>query len=225
MDHPHAVEIHAAERYLLGELSASEAEDFERHYFECAACADDVESAGAFIAGSREVLSTTPRPVPQPVPPQKQKPRRFLGLAARPAFSLATAAALVCAALALYEGAVVIPRLRHSLDSPVLLPAFELAGASRGAVPLIRVSSAAPFLPLSVDVPPDVQTPRYRCVLAKAGQPVFEVTGPAPAGAQPITVLVPVDRISPGKYELIIYGVNGPDNGRIASYPFQLEFH
>jgi anti-sigma factor RsiW len=44
MTHEQAVRTFAAERYLLGEMSELEQQDFEAHYFDCAECADDVRS-------------------------------------------------------------------------------------------------------------------------------------------------------------------------------------
>ena len=39
-----AAEAELAERYVLGDLSDAEQEAFERHYFECARCFEDLES-------------------------------------------------------------------------------------------------------------------------------------------------------------------------------------
>ena len=118
MDHSQAIETQAAERYLLGELSASEAEDFEQHYFECTDCAEAVESGGAFIANARAVLGRPSRLAAPASPPVPRKPFRFLSLRPQWAFALASAAALAFAGVALYEGASVIPRLEHLLENP-----------------------------------------------------------------------------------------------------------
>lgn len=224
MDHSQAIGTQAAERYLLGELSASEAEDFEQHYFECTDCAEAVESGGAFIANARAVLGRPSRPAPAS-PPVPRTPFRFLSLQPQWAFALASAAAVAFAGIALYQGAIVIPRLAHLLENPVILPAIQLAGASRGGAAPIRVPRGTPFVPLSADIPPDVRSAQYRCVLTRAGQNVFAVTGPAPVGAQPITVLVPAGKLSSGDYELTIFGENGPENGKIATYLFHFEFY
>ena len=223
MDHSQAIETQAAERYLLGELSASEAEDFEQHYFECTDCAEAVESGGVFIANARAVLGRPSRQAARP--PVPRKPFRFLSLRPQWAFALASTAAFAFAGVALYEGAIVIPRLEHLLENPVVLPAIQLAGASRGEAAPIRVPRGTPFVPLWADIPPDVRSSHYRCVLTRAGQNIFEVTGPAPAGAQPITVLVPAAKLSSGDYELTIFGENGPENGKIATYRFHFEFY
>jgi putative zinc finger protein len=221
MDHTQAIERQAAERYVLGELSASEAEDFERHFFECTDCSGAVEAGDAFAEGARVALR-------QPLPAQPAaapRPRRVFSLWQQPAFALAASLAVVCAAIALYEGGIVIPQMRRALLSPVILPAFELAGASRGEAPHIAVPAGTPFLPLSADIPPDIRASRYRCVLSRTGQPVFQVTGSAPPAAQPVTILVPVGKLSSGPYELTIYAEDRGLSDKIASYPFQFEFH
>jgi anti-sigma factor RsiW len=224
MDHSQAIETQAAERYLLGELSASEAEDFEQHYFECTDCAEAVESGGAFIANARAALGRPSRPAPasSPVP---RTPFRFLSLQPQWVFALASAAVAAFAGIALYQGAIVIPRFEHLLENPAILPAIQLAGASRGEAASIRVPRGVPFVPLWADVPPDVRSAQYRCVLTRAGQNVFAVTGPAPVGAQPITVLVPAGKLSSGDYELTIFGENGPENDKITTYLFHFEFY
>src|SRR5579864_9494277 len=56
MEHSSAVQTHAVERYLLGEMPQEEREDFEEHYFTCAECAQDVRAAACFQANAREVM-------------------------------------------------------------------------------------------------------------------------------------------------------------------------
>src|SRR6185369_6283770 len=47
MDHRHAVETLAMERYLLDEMTGQERDAFEEHFFSCAECAEDARAAGA----------------------------------------------------------------------------------------------------------------------------------------------------------------------------------
>src|ERR1700743_355532 len=56
MDHGQALELQAVERYLLGELSAEEAAEFESHFFACAECCADVESGVDFVRHAKVVL-------------------------------------------------------------------------------------------------------------------------------------------------------------------------
>jgi hypothetical protein len=66
MDHATAIETHAAERYLLGELIGSEAEMFEEHYFDCAVCAEDIRDGARFMDVGRDLVRNDPK---------QQKPR------------------------------------------------------------------------------------------------------------------------------------------------------
>ena len=48
MDHDTSIKTMAAERYLLEELSSSERDEFELHFFECPECAESVRSGFQF---------------------------------------------------------------------------------------------------------------------------------------------------------------------------------
>jgi hypothetical protein len=52
-----APEVKASERYLLGEMSEPERLDFEAHYFDCPACADDVRAGVALARGVKAVCA------------------------------------------------------------------------------------------------------------------------------------------------------------------------
>ena len=223
MDHSQAIETEAAERYLLGELPAAEAEDFERHYFECQECAQAVEVGNQFIANAQAVLTETDSASGRDRRPARPRQPFWHGLMEwwpRPAF-VPLAAAVAFAAIALYQGAIVIPGMRQALDSARVLPAFQLAGVSRGEASRISVPRSTPFVTFSVDVPPDVHSPQYLCVLTAGGRPVFRVTAPPPANGQPITILVPVKELRASDYDLTIYGADGRESDKITTYSFQ----
>lgn len=56
MDHQSAVDQNLAERYVLGELEASESAEFEEHLFECVACSEDVREIARLVANIKAVL-------------------------------------------------------------------------------------------------------------------------------------------------------------------------
>src|SRR5579871_5741583 len=123
MDHSHASEVHAAERYLLGELPVEEAEDFERHFFECAVCAEAVEAGTEFIVNARAVFNSQPA---QAVRGEISAGRRKL--IRNPQGNrwlwprwVPMAAAVAMAAVALYQGGIVIHGMRQQLESPQAL--------------------------------------------------------------------------------------------------------
>jgi hypothetical protein len=56
MNHNEARQMQAAEKYLLGELSLAQREEYEEHYFDCAECALDLKAMAVFADNAREVL-------------------------------------------------------------------------------------------------------------------------------------------------------------------------
>jgi hypothetical protein len=69
MTHADAASTQAVERYLLGELSSEERDQFEAHAFDCIICADDLKAAALFLDTGRAVLREEPPPqMPSSVP-------------------------------------------------------------------------------------------------------------------------------------------------------------
>src|SRR5258705_4583601 len=56
MDHNEAIQLQAAVKYVLGELSPVQREEYEEHYFDCSECASDLKAAATFVDAAREVL-------------------------------------------------------------------------------------------------------------------------------------------------------------------------
>jgi len=224
VDHLQAQQTKAAERYLLGELAAAEAEEFELHYFDCPHCALAVESGESFLANAKEWFRH-PEPIAQV---ERRRPEKsfFESLSAfwkQPLFAIPVMAAL--AGIALYQGLVVIPGLHQILDSARALPAVQLIGASRGETTVIHVPKGAPFASVMGDIPPGTPYQHYLCVLTRDGSDVATVVAPAPAEGMPITVLLPSSKLKPGPQELDLYGEkpDGQRSDRISKYPFTVQ--
>src|SRR5260370_30372598 len=56
MDHNEAIQLQAAVKYVLGELSLVQRDEYEEHYFDCAECAIDIKALATFADTTREVL-------------------------------------------------------------------------------------------------------------------------------------------------------------------------
>ncbi len=233
MDHVKALQERSAERYVLGEMSVVEAEEFERHYFECQDCAVAVEDGQILEANARAVFGEPEagiEPDRARVPDSRGSPREsfwasFFGGWRSPAFSLAAAAVL--AAVSLYQGMVAIPGLRQQLGEARALPSYQLLPASRGEAQRIDIASGTPSFALSVDVPPDAHFPQYLCELSgPQGASVFRISAPAPGLGQPITILVPAANLVASQYQLNVYGEdsNGKQDNRISSVAFMLQY-
>jgi len=227
MDHSHATEVQAAERYLLGELPAPEAEEFERHFFECADCAQAVAAGSQFIANAREVFAERidePRRERADAGQRISAGQRLRAWWSIPAW-VPAAAALALAVVAVYQSLVVMPALRQGLDTARALPAFQLAGLSRGAGETISVPSGTPWLALSLDVPPDAHFSRYLSVVSVGNRTLFRVESAAPMAGQPITILVPTRSLAQGAEEFTVYGLdrNGQPRDKVAASFFQFQ--
>jgi hypothetical protein len=228
MDHSRAAEIRAAERYVLGELPAEEAEEFERHFFECADCAESVEAGSQFLANARAVFGEG---VVEPGRKRSAATRRFslrerLGSWWSMGGLVPAAAALAFGAIAIYQGVVTIPGLRQAFDTPRQLPAFQLAGLSRGAGASISVPAGTASLALAIDIPPDIHFSRYLGVVTAGGRTLFQVEVAPPAEGQPVTILVPAHSLSPGADEFTLYGLaaGGQPRDTVATSSFTFQF-
>ena len=62
MQHTEADQNLAVERYLLGEMTTSEMEQFEEHLFLCPECAESVKTGATFVENARAVFK---EPAPQ----------------------------------------------------------------------------------------------------------------------------------------------------------------
>src|SRR6266700_465060 len=56
MDHNQAIQLQAAVKYVLGELSQVQRDEYVEHYFDCADCAVDIKALATFADTAREVL-------------------------------------------------------------------------------------------------------------------------------------------------------------------------
>src|ERR1700728_3579673 len=56
MEHSEAQNMGAAERYMLGDLSVSEVEEFERHFFDCPQCSEELRALSILQENARVVF-------------------------------------------------------------------------------------------------------------------------------------------------------------------------
>jgi|SRR5215212_2107006 len=146
MDHSEAQQSHAADRYVLSDMSGGERESFEEHFFDCGVCAAEVVEGAKFAAAGRRVALESPIVVPMP--------RRWT------AWMPAAAAAV----LVIIAAGIVVPRR----SSPSLELAREYSvefDTSRGASQLAPLTIDAKNPIIYVIVPDATRFPRYEIVL------------------------------------------------------------
>jgi hypothetical protein len=223
MDHRKAVVEGMTERYLLGELVDAEREAFEEHYFECAACAEDVKAAAAVVDGVREG--------------SPERTGRTIRSASRPRFvalfwplPLGAAAALALSlGVAVYQGAHVVPGLRREIQDAErlqLAPSYFLY-ASRAEPQVVTVPAAVPRVMVRLSTSFERPFARYRCQLRDtSGRIVQTAALLAPPTGEELQIQLPVRGLASGSYEIVLDGLDTQDGPvaapELARYRFTL---
>jgi hypothetical protein len=216
MQHDQVIEENLVEQYLLDEMSATERDAFEEHFFECRECADDVRATAAFMEIAREELKhASPAAVAAAAPTRRPEPmhestvRRWWASLWNPGFAFAMAA--LCLMVTGYQNLVTYPRLASQvarLDAPTVLPMLSLAGsASRGgAVPSAPASGP---LSLGIDIPSRPEFSSYVCrFYSSAHQLLFAVPVSPEQAKDTVQIRIPADVWGPGQYAVEVQALN-----------------
>jgi hypothetical protein len=231
MNHDEAIRLKAAEKYLLGELSAGLRDQYEDHYFGCAECAQDIRTGAVFIDNARDVL-IPPSVTELGAEHQSASPGGWWATLLRPAFAVPALALLLL--VAGYQNAVTIPHLKNAVsqsETPQTLPSFSLiSGNSRGGAPLaISVPAGKPFS-FFVDIPPNGGYSSYVCEFqTESGTPELSLNISADEARRTVQLLIPAGRLTSGKHVLVVRGLDSqakPDADKIgvANYPFSFDY-
>lgn len=210
MDHNFAVENHTAERYLIGELTETERDAYEEHFFCCTACAEEIKSASEFMEGARRVIQgeihdhkfhhsvwgswLNWRSILQPFP------------------AMACLLLVTVGGFAGYQNWVVIPDLAKNRATPtttaqLVMPTSFIISESRSGENSITVPKDKAFI-LKFDIV-DQGFPSYRTEIAdESDTPLLALTVTEKDTASSVNFLVPADALKSGKYSLVIRGFN-----------------
>jgi hypothetical protein len=222
MQHQQALATKASERYLLGEMDEPERFEFEAHYFDCPACAEDVRTGVAMARGIKAVCAEDAALRPH-ISVVREVPRRgwFSWLA--PAALVPSTAALAFGCVAAWQGFVLIPSLRWA-SAPQALSPIVLRAAARGEEQALSIGRNERLSALSLDVN-----------AAAAGEPLtYELIAPggavskrdatrAPQAGTPLIIFLPTSAIrESGNWVLLLRNQQGTE---IARYPFSVQIN
>jgi len=239
MEHTQAIQLKAAERYVLGELPSGLREQYEEHFFSCVACAEELNLAAAFVENSRAAMGSEPFTPPVRLPvsvAERPGSQGWFGAFFRPSFAVPVFAALLM--LVAYQTFLVIPRLKGAATqsvgalasaAPQALASFSLITAdSRGGEPLtVTVAPAQPFS-LYFDIPPDGHYSSYICELQNAaGKAEFSLNISSEQAKNAVQLLIPSASLGIGKHVLVVRALGTQDGAassgtEVARYPFTL---
>jgi hypothetical protein len=214
MDHNEAVELQAAVKYVLGELSQVQREEYEEHYFDCAECVVDIKALATFADTAREVLrqEKVDQHAKGLVPAWAGWRRWLQPVAAVPAF----AALLLIIA---YQNAVTIPHAREEASSGAA-QLFVTSRAPKMAVTRgeeVKLSVRRnESVPLKFDFTPSSYFDAYICqLLDGSGSSILQVRVPGSFTNKELNLVVPANLVKQGKYTLVFTGDPGP-KGQVA---------
>lgn len=211
MDHTEAIRLQAAVKYVLGEFPEQLRDEYEEHYFDCAACAVDVKAAATLVDGVRETLQQLDREESRRKVAAPARPGWFTWF--RPAFALPAFAALLV--VVGYQSLVTIPRLKESgltslaqvSNTFSLLPA-NARGAEGVTVDIRRDEG---FSLTDIDIPPSPKFDNYVLQLADAsGKTLIQAKASRNQAKRSVQFDVPAGQITrPGVYSILVTGDPG----------------
>jgi hypothetical protein len=227
MDHDLAIKNNTAERYLLGELTEAEIEEYEEHFFSCPACAQEVKLGSDFVADAREVFKTDFKtdfkPVPKPSIDKSMAWGRFWNSIRQPAFAFACALLIAAIGFNIHQNALI-----QDLSKPELLTTAALMlRASRGvSEEEVRVSPGQPIR-VAFDIPKGDFSSYEVEVWNEAGSKQSSIPVPADQAKNTLQVKFRGGSLPKGNYTLVIQGVTKgsaekPVKHEIARYPFSV---
>ena len=230
MNHEEAVLLKAPERYILGELSPEDREQFEEHYFDCLECASDIRALARFRNVSRLVMEEDPL---AGVPATEPRPQRAWLAWLRPAF--AVPAITLLAAIVVFQATVTIPALKERAKGQgvgqVYESSFRVQGNTRGEhTSKVSVRPEESFA-LDFDFTPSRKFTSYKGVVIDASGAAIETFDIAGEEAnKELHLVIRGAKLRAGNYDLLFSGMNGasrpdPKADEVQRISFTVEIH
>jgi hypothetical protein len=211
MDHNESLQLKAAEKYVLGELSAAQREEYEEHFFDCGECALDIRAIAAFADTARVVLRQEAEAAKQGAA-EPVRAGWFAWL--RPAFAVPVMAMLLL--VVLYQDFVSLPKARqeaaHGTAQVFAAPySLQMANVRGGEEVKIQIR-ANENLPLKFDFTPRQSFAEFVCELQdESGRALYQVKVPGAFANQEVHLVIPAGGLKTGKYALVFTGAAARD--------------
>jgi hypothetical protein len=228
-DHLYPDRDHAAERYLLGEMSDADRERYEEHVFGCPECAEDVRTTATFLDDLRAYVAppgATRSQSAQVVSLERGVPARRLRSLFWPLPAGAAVAATLMIAVIGYQ-AFTVGGLRRSLtqEQEIQSVSSHFLAVARSEGTTITVSNRDRKIDLRFNRLFDREFPFYRCEIRNAaGQRVASKVLDAPASGDELEILVPTDRLAEGLYTVVIAGLESAGSTTSPLEPANYQF-
>jgi hypothetical protein len=223
MDHTQAIDGKFTERYLLGELTPAQRDQFEEHFFDCAICADDVQFGAVFVDNARALLREGPISEETATSPHKSVYARY-GLP----FQSAALAFVVLLCVVGYENVVTIPNLKSSraagVRAPEILPTVSLVGmGARAESNPVGAPVARDFI-FEMEIPGGPEFTGYLCEIRDQADTLkFSVPVSTQQARDTVRLAIPAGTLPAGNYKLLVTGEKpGGAQQKLVQYPVQI---
>jgi hypothetical protein len=225
MDHNQAARIQAPARYLLGELSLPEREEFEEHFFTCRECAEELRTGAIFAANARAVFRDQLHR-PTRVAPATPQPDVGFWARLRPSFQPALSAAFAIALVAvMFHDRRVISSLRNEIaqyTEESSIPAYQIHAPERGDDQIINVPKSVSSFNVTFDIPPEEKNVPLAAQIIEDSAGKSHPTIPLLAG-ESATLRLPASKYPAGPYTLVLRHAS-PDAKEVNRYRFSLAY-
>jgi hypothetical protein len=219
MDHSDAEQMKAAERYMLGDLTVSEVDEYERHFFDCPQCSEELRVLTIFQENACAVFreqDPAPTPIIATVP---ESTASWWSGWFSPLLSRQWAVALGALLIGIFGGYAAL----GWRDGAQALSAYPLYAQARGEETIVSPAAGSKFYTMYFDKTWDGEYTSYSAELRDASGTVkFTVPVQAGAAGDAIHVLVPTHKLAAGRYVLVMSG--GDRAMELARFPFTLQF-
>jgi hypothetical protein len=219
MDHGEALQMMAAERYLLDELTPEERDEFELHMFGCQECALDIRAGAAFIREAKTQLTemepklsaTTPE---RPAPAKPEPKKKMWSFVWQPAFAMPAFAILL--AIIAYQNFSAIPSLRRAASEPRVLYTNPIHLGTRGAAHNAVQADRKEGLAVSLNLPESSSYSSYFFELYDPNGKQFwtHAVSRATGDESIVSLVIPGSGLRSGSYTLTISATT-PQNERV----------
>jgi hypothetical protein len=220
MDHLDAEQAKAVERYMLGDLSVSEVEEFERHFFDCPQCSEELRALTIFQENARAVLLEQDL---APIPASATVPKSAASWWGFSPLSFQWATALGALLIGIFAGYLAFAMRQNAQE----ISAYPLYALARGEETFVSPAAGSRFYTLYLDRSWEGDYASYRAVLrdASSGAEKFTLPVTADPSDETIHMLVPSHKLAAGQYMLVMQGVDGAGKEtELARFPFTLRF-
>jgi hypothetical protein len=220
MDHLDADKTKAVERYMLGDLSVSEVEEFERHFFDCPQCSEELRALTIFQANARAVFGEQD---PAPIPARVHAPQSAAGWwrGFSPLFwNRPWATALAALVIGIFAGYMAF-QMHEGAQAIVEYPLYAQA---RGEETVVSPVAGSKIYAVYFDKTWEGDYGTLRAVVRDAsGAEKFSVSFPPGAPGEAIHIKIPTRELASGKYVLVMTGINAGTETELARFPYTLQ--